>query len=204
MPDRVCISISYTHSGTHTTPHSSHSSPPSLDYAEDLSSTSERAMAQPAMEKPPHPTDRPQPETTSLEGYLEYAQPISPDPSRASTGPPVSHGDETRIPAADDPAQPTTDVTDQTDREREVLLNLPIWKKRTLFCCSCALQFLLQFDMAAVAAALHVRRLPRPLSLLQNERKECNRKGEYNHRICLKRLTQTEHRTSPWTARHLR
>ncbi|KAG6368265.1 hypothetical protein INS49_002467 [Diaporthe citri] len=39
----------------------------------------------------------------------------------------------------------------QTDQDRQVFSKLPVWRKRTLFVCSCALSFLLQFDMAAVA-----------------------------------------------------
>lgn len=110
------------------------------------------------MSESPDRKTRPQQQRTSLEGYLEYAVSISPETSRDSTEPPSYHGDET---IAHDPggmAQPTTEQVDQTDQESKILLNLPPWRKRALFACSCVLPFLLQFDMAAVAVTIPVSR----------------------------------------------
>lgn len=104
----------------------------------------------------PDQKTRPQQQSTSLEGYLEYAVSISPETTRESTEPPSYRGDET-IPHNPGPgAQPTTEQVDQTDQEPKMLLNLPKWKKRALFVCSCVLAFLMQFDMAAVAVTLTV------------------------------------------------
>lgn len=105
------------------------------------------------------PDPKRQQERTSLEGYLEYAVSISPETSKDSTAPPACHGDGTRVHVPDDEVVgPTTEQVDQTDQECRILLNLPKWRKRALFVCSCALTFLLQFDMAAVAVTIPVSR----------------------------------------------
>lgn len=127
-------------------------------YVDYSAITDLKTMSEPPMSESPDRKTRPQQQRTSLEGYLEYAVSISPETSRDSTEPPSYHGDET---IAHDPggmAQPTTEQVDQTDQESKILLNLPPWRKRALFACSCVLPFLLQFDMAAVAVTIPVSR----------------------------------------------
>lgn len=115
-------------------------------------------MSQLPISKSSDPEKPPQQEFTSLEGYLEYAVSISPETTRDSTALPAPHGDQTRAHVPDAGAHPTTDQADQADQERKTLLNLPKWRKRALFVCSCVLPFLLQFDMAAVAVTIPVSR----------------------------------------------
>jgi MFS family permease len=66
---------------------------------------------------------------------------------------PVSDDDVNNTPAAG----VTSGSTDQPEQP-SVLFRLPRWKKRALFACSCLLQFLLQFDVAAVAVTIPVSR----------------------------------------------
>lgn len=108
------------------------------------------------MSESPDQKTRPQQQSTSLEGYLEYAVSISPETTRESAEPPSYRGDEAIAHNPGSRAHPTTEQVYQTDQESKMLLNLPRWKKRLLFACSCVLAFLMQFDMAAVAVTLTV------------------------------------------------
>lgn len=62
------------------------------------------------------------------------------------------------------PAAPTAGDDDaslgslQADQDRNVLSRLSKCRKRALIVCSCVLQFLLQFDVAAVAVTIPVSR----------------------------------------------
>lgn len=113
-------------------------------------------MSQPAMSKAPDPRNPPSQEQTSLEGYLEYAVSLTPETSKDSTAPPISHDRETKPDAPGVAGQPTTEQMDEAVRERQIFLKLPERRKWALFVCSCVLSFLLQFDMAAVAVAFPV------------------------------------------------
>lgn len=97
-------------------------------------------------------------EKTPLEGYLEYAVSITPETTKGSAAPPISHDDATEPHAPGIGDQPPTEPMDQTEQDRQVFSKLPIWRKRSLFVCSCALSFLLQFDMAAVTVTWPVSR----------------------------------------------
>ncbi|KAI7773926.1 hypothetical protein LA080_009642 [Diaporthe eres] len=110
-------------------------------------------MSQPALSKAPDPPIPPSQERTSLEGYLEYAVSLTPETSKDSTTPPISHDRETKPDAPDVAGQPTTEQMDEAVKERQIFLKLPERRKWALFVCSCVLSFLLQFDMAAVAVA---------------------------------------------------
>lgn len=96
---------------------------------------------------------RPGQEPFPLEGYLEHTESITPETTLNTIAPPTPNGDETGPHAPDARPQPTPP---QIDQEKNLLRNLPRWKRQGLFACSCLLPFLLQFDMAAVAVLWNV------------------------------------------------
>ncbi|KAL1873563.1 hypothetical protein Daus18300_003929 [Diaporthe australafricana] len=100
-----------------------------------------------------------------MEGYLEYHKTVSLEAPVDSSPPPESEN-ETRLTSSIAAAQPAPyqpepyqpepyQAGQQPDQQqRQDLFRLPDWRKRCIFGCSCLLQFLLQFDMGAVALTL--------------------------------------------------